>query len=150
MNKELSEQLLGDIREAYGSLNEPNWSFKEKRYREEPYSRLLKKLAEAGPMQETTDLNDDIAVVVFVGDNDDRGVSVWLSLVGKYACFSSVAGVFLGKGAIANDTRMSEIVGLVADEGLVVLSPEELTKNFTFGEGMASVFEILFSRDEAI
>jgi hypothetical protein len=150
MNTTLSEQLLSDIRGAYGSLETPNWSFKEKRYKKEPYNGLVKSLAKGGAVQETTDLNDDVSVVVFVGSGNGNGVSVRLSLVGKYACLSNASGVFLSQNDMSNDIQANKISEKVTDEGVILLNPEELAKRIEFGEGMVSVYEILFSRDEAI
>jgi hypothetical protein len=150
MNTTLPESLLHDIRKAYGSLEEPNCSFKEKRYRMEPYVELVNKFSQLGATQETTDLNDDASVVVFVGDDASEGVSVWLSLVGKYACFSNATGAFLSRSEIAHDNRVSKISDWVTEEGLVVLGSEELMQKIEFGGRLAPLHEILFTRDEAI
>lgn len=150
MNTTLSKQLLDDVREAYGSLESPNWSFKEKRYNKNPYGELIKFLAESRTIQETTDLNDDVSVVVFVGDYDgSNGVSVWLSLIGKYVCFSDADGVFLSQGDLTNDNRTGPILDRVMDEGVIVVEPDELAKEIQFGGELASLFKVLFSKCEA-
>ena len=149
MNTTLSKQLSNDIREAYGSLVTPNWSFKEKRSRKTPYSKLVEILADAGTTQETTDLNDDVSVVSSVDFGGD-GISVRLSLVGKYACINNGVGRFLSRVELKSDDSTNKVLDWLTDEGIIVLEPEDLTKRIDFGQETASVYEVLFSRDEAI
>ncbi|MDZ4820034.1 MAG: hypothetical protein SGJ20_13775 [Planctomycetota bacterium] len=149
MNTTLSNQIRTDVRGAYGSVSSPNWSFCEKRYANHPYGGLIEQLAHVGATQETTDLNDDVSVVVFVDLDGDQGLTIRLSLVGKYACVSNSAGIFLPEQELLDDRRSRKILELVRQEGVSILRPQELSEQFNFGDGLATVYEVLFSADEA-
>ena len=150
MTTALNNRIRNDLRIAYGSLSTPDWSFVEKRYKKHPYSRLIDRLGDFGTVQETTDLNDDVSVVVFVTLADDFGVNIRLSLVGSYACVSDSAGTILSQDELRHDDRTAGILDLLLENNMLVLGESQLTSKVEFAEGLTTVYEALFSADAAI
>lgn len=150
MTTNIGTQIRIDVQQAYGSISSPNWSFAATRYTNHPYSGLIDLLKEFSDVQETTDLNDDVSVVVFTDLNGSDGVTLRLSLVGKYACVSDFAGRFLTQLQLMEDSRTQRVLDLFSQQQIVLLEPKELTKSIGFGDGNATIYAILFSSDEAI
>lgn len=150
MNGALNDDLLGDIRDAYGSLSSPRWDFVEQHYVKHPYTPLIERLAKVGTAQETTDLNDDVSIALFVDFGCDEGVTVRLSLVGKYGCVSDTSGAFLRRYEMGDDTKLRKVVQLLDESGIAILDPEVLAHRIQFGENAATIYQVLFSADEAL
>lgn len=150
MTTKFSNQILTDILNAYGSLSTPSWSFSEKRYATHPYIELINRLGSVGDIQETTDLNDDVSVVLFASVNGSGGVTIKLSLVGKYACLSDSAGRFLSEIDLKEKGDTQLVLELLQHESIILLEPSELVESISFGDGEATLYEVLFSSDEAI
>lgn len=150
MTTNIGPQIEVDVQQAYGSFSTPNWSFAEMRYNSHPYAGLIDLLTEFGEVQETTDLNDDVSVVVFTDLNGSNGVTLRLSLVGKYACVSDLEGWFLTKPQLMEDSHTQRVLDLIHEQHIVLLEPNGLTNTIGFGDGHATIYEVLFSSDEAI
>lgn len=150
MSMNFSNEMQTDIQNAYGSLSTPNWSFSEKRYATHPYIELINLLENLGDIQETTDLNDDVSVVLFAGINGSGGVTIRLSLVGRYACLSDSAGRFLSEIELNEKGATQRVLELLQHENVMLIEPSELVETIRFGGGEATVYEVLFSNDEAI
>jgi len=147
MTTTFNNQIRNDLQTAYGSLSSPNWTFVEKRYGKSPYNTLIEKFGDFGAVQETTDLNDDVSVVVSITLADDFGVCVKLSLVGRYACISDSAGTILSRDELQRDDRTSGILTLLLDNNILILGKDELFSEVGFEEGLATVYGVLFSAD---
>lgn len=143
-------QIQADTLDAYGSLSSPNWSFSEKRYANHPYFRLINQLRNLGDIEETTDLNDDVSIVIFLDLSGSGGFTIRLSLVGRYACISDSAGRFFSRNELREDGQTRRVVDLLQNENVILIEPGELAESLNFGDGEATVYEVLFSADEAI
>lgn len=150
MNIALSNQIKIDVQDAYGSISSPNWSFAEKRYAIHPYVRLMEMLSEFGTTQETTDLNDDVSVVVCIEFDDGDSITVRLSLVGKYACVSDSVGTFLSQDSMNEKNCIYEIISILHESNIVILQREDIIQQIDFCGNLATVYEVLFSADEAV
>ncbi|MBA3570094.1 MAG: hypothetical protein H0W28_12310 [Pyrinomonadaceae bacterium] len=150
MTTDISDQIETDIQAAYGSMSAPNWSFAETRYANHQYVGLIHLLANFGDIKETTDLNEDVSVVIFAALNGSDGITLRLSLVGKYACVSDSAGRFLTQLELMEDAHARRIFELLKEEHMVLIEPSGLTKTLDFGDEDVTIYEVLFSGDEAI
>jgi hypothetical protein len=141
-------QIENDLSASYGSTNEPSWAFASKRYAEQPYQSVVDRLSQIGPIKETTDLNDDWSVVVFVGDGD-TGICIRLSLVGRYATINDASGSFLPRDAVRVVPLGGAALGVLDAAGVEFLGPDELKEPVRLGDMDVCLYEALFSSDEA-
>jgi len=145
-------QIINDVINSYGSTSSPNRSFVDKRYKENTYSNLINELIAIGIVQETTDLNDDVSVVVSMDFDRDcgcRGIGLKLSLVGGYACINDLDCMFMCVQRRV-DSCLSAVLGILARNNVAVLRREDLTQQIAFDGGAATIYKVLFSDDEAI
>lgn len=84
MKNEFEEIIMQDIKVAYGSLEEPNFIFKQRNYSSRPYNNIVSKLSSEFEVEEDTDLNADVSQQLTV-KHKDGSCAVELSLVGRYA-----------------------------------------------------------------
>ncbi|MDQ4032633.1 MAG: hypothetical protein M3332_10350 [Actinomycetota bacterium] len=83
MNNNLFEQL----KNVYGSLDEPTYFKINEVMAERPYSRLVQDLANFFHVEEITDVNEDVSFQYELIQGDDAWM-LELSAVGSYAVFS--------------------------------------------------------------
>lgn len=144
------DQVEKDIQDAYGSTVSPSWSFVEPRYSKTPYANLVDQLSVFDSAQESTDLNNDVSVVLSIDLDGDIGVTLRLSLVGRYACIADSHGRFLSLDELNEGGLARNIVEILKSENIIFVNPEALTKTIVFAKDTATIYEILFSCDEAI
>ena len=141
--------LYNDIINAFGSFDQPDWSFVEKRYARNPYGILIIGMSHIAQVEETTDVNDDWSVVLSL-TIDGEGLCVRLSLVGKYACVSDSEGVFLSAEDLTNQRSGSKVCRLLKEKHVELLEVDTLRMKIKFGNEQLTLYEILFSSDEGI
>lgn len=132
-------------------MENPSWSFAERRYKLNPYSSLAETLRLTFVVHDVTDLNDDVSVCFSLQASDPvREYCLWLSLVGPYACISAGNNEFLGINDLEADSVSRIITKALHDADVTVIGPDDLVKVLVFGGELVSVYGILFSADEAI
>lgn len=130
-----------DIVETYGSWTMPKFRSISARYKKKPYSSLVERLRADFKVQETTDLNDDVAVMLAVSGAD--GIDgLLLSLVGSYAA-ATKDGILL---EVVDDNR----IGLLLERHGIHFMPRSiLLRELEFGKEKKNFYEIMFSADGA-
>jgi hypothetical protein len=78
-----SSTLIQAVRQAYGSLEEPNYSFVQSALATNPYRELIQRLAQHFTIEETTDVNDDVSFR-YVLRHPPATWSLDLSMVGPF------------------------------------------------------------------
>ncbi|MCP5020836.1 MAG: hypothetical protein GY930_03580 [bacterium] len=135
------------ICDSYGSFEVPRLSGLHKKYRNQPYLSLVQELGEFGEVQETTDLNDDVAVVLSISSPGST-FGIRLSLIGPFAVVSAAEGVLLNYFKYSGLSWAQPLLELLTSHGVHVIRREELVERVPFGESEVSLYEILFSSDE--
>lgn len=135
------EEWRRDITESYGSWSNPDFSFAAARYTNKPYKAVIELLQKNFGVHETTDLNDDVAVILALSGADGLQ-GLLLSLVGRYAA-ATENGVLL---EVVNDTTVK---ALLQECGIHFLPRSVLIQDLEFGGDVKSLYEILFSVDGA-
>jgi hypothetical protein len=141
--------IIRDIEKAYGSLERPDWSFVAKRMKAGVYEDLVKKLAEVGSVQETTDQNYDNSRCLFI-TSGDQALTLRLSLVGYFACIHATDGRVLSGSKVLTNALGEKLAELLKANSVELLDEEMLRTEIDFGGGKCSVYEALFSSDEMI
>jgi hypothetical protein len=105
--------------------------------RREPYSPLFDELARKFPVEDDTDINDDVCFTFLV--TAARVLAVKLSMVGPYAVVMAVSSaepdapltVVPGPDAAANDDERA-VLRILGRHGFRVLTEEELERSVRF------------------
>ena len=143
------DSIIKSIKSAYGSLERPNWSFVAKRMKGGLYDNLVKDLASLGAVQEATDLNDDCSRCIGVILNG-QAITLRLSLVGKIACVYNESVRFYSGEQLLNSRFGRELSMLLKAKGIEILDYDELRSKIVFGEGLCTLYEVLFSSDDLL
>ena len=141
----LLEKIQKDISESYGSFEEPNWSFVAKRYSKDPYQSIIKKLHQLGEIEETTDLNDDCSLAIYLYY---LRITLRLSLVGGYACIHNEKGTILARDDLKSSIQGKKIIQLLSTEEIILLTEKELERQIKFENELLPLYAVLFSSDE--
>lgn len=138
-----------DIEAAYGSLERPDWSFVAKRIKDGLYDELVNELDELGSIQETTDQNDDTSRCLSITAGA-QGLTLRLSLVGKYACVHDANGRFLSKFDMLNNKLGVKLSKLLKVSDIGLIEEPALRAEVQLGGEMHALYEVLFSADGLI
>lgn len=84
------EEILATVKAAYGSLEEPNYTFAQKRLRKLRQHPIIGDLMARYFVRDETDLNNDLALRLRVL-HDEGSCAVCLSLVDRWAMFFRLA-----------------------------------------------------------
>lgn len=127
--------ILESVANAYGSMEDPKWSFVEPRYRSQPYASIVASLSQDFSVTETTDLNDDVCVALVCATAQNT-FGVNLSLVGPYAmCVIANEGVnkiMTCSGKYPDEAK--PIFDLLLANRIVALDEEVLETEVSFGK----------------
>ena len=86
-DRELENSLRAAVIKAYGSLDEPSFSFVEKTAKRRPYDPLVSDLKALGfEIEETTDINEDVSFCYVLRARGSQW-SLQLSMIGPFAVF---------------------------------------------------------------
>lgn len=144
----IDELIINEIESTYGSFERPTWDLINKRYEKKPYAKLTHRLSSIGSVKETTDLNDDVSVVLAIDGVCPRTITLYLSLVGRFACIR-MANKMVDFASGKWHPCLDDLKHLLDDNGIRVLTPNELKMKVHFNEQPVSLFNVLFS-DEYI
>lgn len=142
--------ITRDIKAAYRSIEQPNWSFIEERIKNNPYREIIEGLRRIGAsVSESTDLNDDCSRCLFL----IRGtceLTLRLSLVGKYACVHYADGTVLTEDNLRRNSFGAELLRLLYVEGVKLLQEDDLRTEVQLGGDRLPLYSVLFSSDGMI
>jgi hypothetical protein len=142
-------QIHDAILDAYGSTDTPKWDFVQKRIHEKIYEEIAGIFLNFSNLLETTDINEDCARIFYLEQNNKQ-FSVCLSLVGKFACIYDANGKFFNQINLSNNSFGSQILKVLNDAEIMILSEECLRKPMVFEHEPKLLYEILFSSDELL
>jgi len=145
----MMSDIFRAIEKSYGSLEHPNWSFVSRQMENGIYDALTKKLEEIGPVQETTDLNDDCSRCFSVTSGSESLV-LRLSLVGKFACVHDSSGRFFSVPDLLNSAMGEEVSQLLKSSDVELIVETSLRIEIEFGGQKRTLYELLFSTDGLI
>jgi hypothetical protein len=119
-------ELRQSLRASYGSLAEPKWHFVQQRYESRPYAAIESELRQGFKVNDGTDLNDDVAVVLEV-EGTRKSWVVWLSLIAPVAAVtrSGSRGVVSVAEGAGGDPEEEFLFGALERGGVTVL-PQSL------------------------
>jgi hypothetical protein len=143
----MDETILKSIVAAYGSIAEPSWAFVEAGSKL-PMSRFIASLRQIAEVIETTDINVDRSRVFALRING-RWICIRRSMVGPYICVSDSMGTVLGLTDL-REQGMARLAEGIQNEGLRLLSLQELREPIRLGSEVVNLYEALFSGDELL
>lgn len=143
----MQDNIIRDIKNAYGSLERPDWSFVTKRMKDHLYDDLVNDLARICFVEETTDLNDDVSRC-FAINQESQAITLRLSLVGGFACAQSVDCGFLSRSQVLHYAFGKRLSQLLQTRKVEILDQEMLREEIDFGGEKCELYKVLFSSDE--
>ncbi len=142
--------ITRDIKAAYRSIEQPNWSFVEERIKTNPYKEIIEGLRRIGAsVSESTDLNDDCSRCLFLV-REPCELTLRLSLVGKYSCVHYANGTFLTEDNLRRNSLGAELLKLLYAEGVKLLQDSDLRMEVQLGGDHLPFYSVLFSSDGMI
>jgi len=142
----IAAEVLRDLRDAYGDLGAPDFNFVQKRHDRCRDATVMANLSEFFEIVNSTDLNDDVALTLFLKQGRES-YGLRLSLVGRYAAVSDEQGRIMDATTIGSKS----LAAILVAQNYRILTRAELRTNVPFGAGGGgrSLYELLFSDDEA-
>ena len=125
----LSTDLLKFIRDKYGSLDNPNFSFVEKVAVSGIYDNVVEKLKQRFSVNEITDLNEDVCFRYII-KKDEQDWVIELSMLGLFATIlrplaNNLSELVLGPDQNENEAEIFEIL---IENSFSLLSKGDLEK----------------------
>lgn len=148
------QEVIDHIQAAYGSMDQPNFSFRKQQEDARPYDGLIAEIIEELGLaaDEYTDLNDDSCFGYTLSGGDCAWI-LELSMVGPFAAFSRVCGN--GRRVLTADDRdltvpERKIVDLLGGRKLRIMRREELERHielrlFNADPENVRIYQALFS-----
>lgn len=152
-NKTLLDDVLKSLINFFGSLDCPNLSKLQEVYEKNPHRDLISQLMQHFVTVDITDLNTDVAVVLALKSNKNKGVyfRIDLSLVDKYVVLFTIENE---KSIIVTDESKNgsdcvTILKLLEKENYILIPKEILVKQLEFKrpnlDSNSTVYNALFS-----
>ena len=147
----IRDELRRQVIRAYGSLTSPTWHLIQARHDARPYAELEASLRARFVVRDTTDLNDDVALILEV-DGTEREWVLFLSYVAPVAAVLALTGerrlqVLAHASGDADETLLFTLLeqhGLTALSQSTLEQPIELTLSNTL-PGRVKLFQALFT-----
>jgi hypothetical protein len=146
--------VVAAVKEAYLSLENPDFTFVEKAVERRPYARLLEQLALTFELRETTDENEDVAFICLVsGEDEDLGL--WLSMAGPYALIQRVGEDHVETLCAPYSDAETELLAVLAEHHVALVSEELLRHRIHMNlpkaaGGKATLYQALFDNSQAL
>ena len=140
------KDFLADIESAYGSLENPDWSFVLKRLKQGMHDGLVKQLLDIASVEETTDPNDDCSRCLFLS-SDTQALTLRLSLVGMFSCVHDVDRRFLSDRDLLRTELGRALSRLLEACAVVVVDDVALRSEVELRRESLTLYEVLFSSD---
>lgn len=123
------EDILAHIARRYGSLSTPSWSFAARAIEEGMWDPLVADVRSRVPLEERTDLNNDVSRVFDVGSPGAAAATLQVSLVGPYGVYfrHTPPDLFIDGAHAARTDDESFVVDRCAGHGITLLGRETLS-----------------------
>lgn len=143
----ISEEIQKDIVSSYGSLANPNWAFASRNIAVGFHDEIASQLKTLADVDESTDLNDDVARCLSISDGS-TSIVLWLSLVGQFACAYDVSRSMLTDHPLKDSALGAAVGALLKEHGFVFLGLTDVNEMIHFNGQNQPLFRVLFSDDE--
>lgn len=153
------DKILFDIKKAYGSFENPNYRFVEKRYRNQPFKKIELALLKNFSVRDMTDLNEDVSCV-WILDRDSTSWALQLSFVGSYGYLAKLDNneeyvCTISAERLDSSEDEKSIIRIIEDSGLKLLDQGLLEKLVSWknDEGEfeeVELFRVIFSDIESL
>lgn len=146
----MNAAVLAAIDSAYGNRLKPTFNFVSTHRARETYCAILSELHRCFDVVDTTDENDDVALVLALRRNE-RTVTLYLSMVGRFAALlTNEEGTlrFIGDEATRGEPDLAMIGEALRGGGVALIRGEALRQNVALrlpDEPGATMFRALFS-----
>ena len=148
----LDIQTLSEvIKQAYTSLEQPNFSFVSKAISSRPYDSIIQQMRSLFEIEEITDSNDDVSFRYLLSKSKNQWV-IELSMLGRYATVLRISGVGPIQVVTQNISvqEEQEIFSLLTENQFTVLGQQELEQSFPLKlpntePGNVCIYQALFS-----
>lgn len=156
MTQDRRAELRQVIVARYGSLESPRFGFVGEALEARPYQGLIDQLAELGRLEETTDVNVDVAFCLGITAAPEMA-GVMLSMAGPYAVLTRLgaAGIELVEGRDPKNSHFIEkIITLLEGAGVSILTEDELVTPLDLRlantePGEVTIYYALFTNTDA-
>lgn len=149
-----NNEFLSRIKEVYGTLDQPNFSFVMEAVRSRPYEHVISEVVTTLGLasEEYSDPNDDVSFQYCLARGDESW-AVELSMLGPFAVVARIGDGWDGI-LVPNDPSLSELerqlLAILRSYGLRLLDKEELEQTvplrlFNTDPGDVRVYQALFS-----
>ncbi len=149
------ESFLPFLKKAYGSLEQPDYSFVEKKFKSNPYRGLVHNLSEYFAVDDVSSKMDDVCFRYVLRGRD----SLWgldLSLVGPFALFMRLSPAPSKLDVLTYDNpnlnaREKKVMDVLRSKKIILVDGEQLEKEISFhlldqgGSSAAKLYQTLFS-----
>ena len=140
--------LVAAAREAYGSLENPNYAFVGKAMKKQEYARLLEQLRESFEVSETTDENHDVAFCYALKRNSET-LGLQISMIGPFSLILRAREDHLEFLVAPDSNDAKTVFALLKEHRLMVLSDDEIRhpirmNMFDDADGQATLYQALF------
>lgn len=152
------DEIIAFIRDKYGSLESPNFSFVEDAISRQPYQALIRRLSRVFSVEEDTDPNDDVSFM-YVLTSGRRQWLLRMSMLGPYAVLFRLNDEdepeLVWDDWQATSDSEKEALGILSDMGIRVMSLEELSLRvpltlFNADPGNVRVYQALFTDTDVL
>lgn len=133
------------VRDSYGSVEQPDYSFTHEYFREHKYPRVLDFIKRNFSFSEDTEPNTDVSYGYVLKKDNDRA-ALQISFVGPYFYLSAI----LPDGSMsdpdfcfASKDAWHPFLEYMRAEGFIYTSGNVLRRRMLFGNAETSVYEIL-------
>lgn len=142
-------KMLRDIELAYGSLTKPSYHFVEKANHVFAETFIHAMRREGYKVEETTDLNDDIAFTFYVA-MENYSWTVQISIIGMYCIVMEIDSN--GKITFNNYSQTAILEGLLQNFGATILTKSDAEHRINFGDNNSkkSLYSILFTDTDSL
>jgi len=152
-HESLLNEVLKSLIKFFGSLENPNFSRVREVYELNPHRNLISQLMQHFVAVDITDLNTDVAVVLALKSNKNKGIyfRIDLSLVDKYVALFTIENeksiIVTHEGNNSSDCEI--ILKLLEEEHYTLIPSEMIGKQIPFKrpkvDSHSTVYNALFS-----
>ena len=146
--------IVAAIKDAYGSLEAPDFGFVDEAVEYQGYDPVLDQLEESFEILETTDAEEDIAFTYLVSEGSED-LGLWLSMVGPYALLQRVGEDHVEILREPYSEAEEDVLATLADHGITVV-PEALLGHTIkmnlpdAADGKVTLYQALFDNSQAL
>ncbi len=146
--------IVAAVKEAYGSLEAPDFAFVEKAMKRRSHARLLDRLEQSFEVRDSTDENEDVAFICLVS-SDLEDLGLWLSMVGPYALIQRVGEDHVETLREPYTDAETEVLAVLAEHHVALVSDallrHRIRMNLPEAEGgKVTLYQALFDNSQPL